>query len=198
MPGPGLLQTCTGRLGGEPKKLFHQTEQERCCTENTRHVRADVLPTLQLQPRIFLAADILSKCGRAYPAEGQPCKGPGRPIAGGRDGPTRQPDDVRSTALSGTLGRRLQMSVTRSKADISDRNPVDFGAQDWYTRPHRACKKCLILLGFCESCGNPSRSASLFVHPPLFRTAKTLAKQRFRLARVCKFRSVYPAVYPAK
>ena len=65
----------------------------------------------------------------------------------------------RSTALSGTLGRRLQMSVTRSKADISDRNPVDFGAQDWYTRPHRACKKCLILLGFCESCGNPTPSA---------------------------------------
>jgi hypothetical protein len=38
-------------------------------------------------------------------------------------------------------------------------NPVDFGTQDWYTRRPRACKKCLILLGFCERSGNPSLSA---------------------------------------
>jgi len=42
-----------------------------------------------------------------------------------------------------------------------ERNPVDFGTQDWYTRRPRACKKCLILLGFCERCGNPSLRSEL-------------------------------------
>jgi len=36
---------------------------------------------------------------------------------------------------------------------------LDFGAQDWYTRPHRACKKCLILLAFCDRRGSPSLRA---------------------------------------
>jgi hypothetical protein len=39
-------------------------------------------------------------------------------------------------------------------------NAVDFGTQDWYTRPRRACKKCLILLGLCDRRGNPSLSAN--------------------------------------
>src|SRR6185437_460987 len=39
----------------------------------------------------------------------------------------------------------------------------DFGTQDWYTRAHRACEKCLILLGFCDRRGNPSLSASAFI-----------------------------------
>jgi hypothetical protein len=43
---------------------------------------------------------------------------------------------------------------------IASQNPVDFGAQDWYTLRYRACKKCLILLGFCERRGNPSLSAN--------------------------------------
>ncbi len=36
---------------------------------------------------------------------------------------------------------------------------IDFGTQDWYTRRRRACKKCLILLGFCERRDNPFFSA---------------------------------------
>jgi hypothetical protein len=38
---------------------------------------------------------------------------------------------------------------------------IDFGTQDWYTRRPLACKKCLILLGFCERRGNPSLSATI-------------------------------------
>jgi hypothetical protein len=41
-----------------------------------------------------------------------------------------------------------------------EENAVDFGTQGWYTRRHRAFKKCLILLDFCEQGGNPSLSAS--------------------------------------
>jgi hypothetical protein len=58
---------------------------------------------------------------------------------------------------------------------VGEENFVDFGTQD-YTRRHRAYKKCLILLGFCEWRGNPSLSnlhwnRSLFdasyLEPPL-------------------------------
>lgn len=38
-------------------------------------------------------------------------------------------------------------------------NPVDFGTQDWYTRPHRVANKCLILLSLLKLRGNPSLSA---------------------------------------
>ena len=37
---------------------------------------------------------------------------------------------------------------------------IDFRAQDWYTRRHRARNKCLILLDLAGCLGNPSLSAS--------------------------------------
>jgi hypothetical protein len=73
------------------------------------------------------------------------------------------------TLLTCTLTAR--MSVSRGKDEVGLLGEVtpprlDFGAQDWYTRRHRACKKCLILLSFCDRRGNPSLSATSVLSRP--------------------------------
>jgi hypothetical protein len=69
-------------------------------------------------------------------------------------------DGRRETALHIDMAIRKQITPQRASFCCGGgANRVDFGTQDWYTRLPRAHEKCLILLGFCDRSGNPSRSA---------------------------------------
>ena len=66
--------------------------------------------------------------------------------------------EIASSRESG--GSRIANLIRTAFGAVDRPKMVDFGTQDWYTRPHRACNKYLILLNLCRWRGNQYLSFS--------------------------------------